>query len=73
MRFLERQCEHCGGKGSYRLPRRGELRRVREQAGITLRAMARHLECSPGYLHDVETGRRAALPWVWNAYPAGLP
>jgi transcriptional regulator with XRE-family HTH domain len=38
------------------------LRLVRKRAGLTLRALAKKLDCSAAYICDIEHGRRAAPP-----------
>lgn len=54
-------CSKCNGTG--RLPDPPEfglkMRRERERAGIALRKMAANLDITPGFLCDMEHGRRS--------------
>ena len=40
----------------------GELRRLLAERGISLRNIARQVECSPGYLSNVASGRKPLTP-----------
>lgn len=53
-------CRHCQGAGYTFDPETtgAALRRMREQAGISLRRMAKLLEVSPAYLSEAETDHR---------------
>lgn len=55
-----RTCRRCGGSGAEPNWRAlgAEIRRRREEMGLTLRELARRAGCSPAYLHDLEHGRR---------------
>jgi predicted transcriptional regulator len=62
--------EHQTTEGRVHLARLryGEtLRSVRRDAGISLRAFAKQLGCSPAMLSDLERGRRWSAPLVAKA------
>lgn len=59
-------CISCNGRGHVVRLNPAWLRFMREKAGISLRAMARHLGVSPAYVCDVEHGLRA-VPDAWRA------
>jgi len=61
-------CGICKGQGTYSLPAPGELRRVRERAGLSLRYMARYMSLTPSYVCDVEHGRRRITAQFIDAY-----
>lgn len=54
------KCAHCNGSGlAPDLRAEGvELRRARKAAGLSLRALASHLNLSAAFLSDVERGNR---------------
>lgn len=53
------QCPMCRGEGwIYRAPIGRTLRAQREDAGITMRTLAKRLGISPTYLSDLENDRR---------------
>lgn len=60
MTALQMPCDKCSGTGLVNDPRvTGQLlRKEREQAGVSLRALAGKLEVSAAYLSDLERGRR---------------
>lgn len=51
-------CRHCNGQGQIGRVSGTRMRALREQAGWTMRKLARVIGVSPGYLGDMETGRR---------------
>lgn len=59
MKLTERfSCRHCGGSGYVDAPSPHLLRRARENAGLSLREVARRLKMTAPYISDVELGRR---------------
>lgn len=60
MKLEKRPCEHCNGTGKVfdDAAVGEEMRRMREDAGVSLREMARYLSLSPAYVSDLELGRR---------------
>lgn len=67
-KWTKQPCPRCGHAESIVNP--GWLRSERQQAGLTLREMARRLGFSAPYISDIEHGRRAALPKIVAAYEA---
>jgi len=61
-----RPCKMCGS----RVPRPSgnALRKIRKDAGLTLREFARRLSLSAAYLCDVEYERRNCTPRMEAAY-----
>lgn len=62
MRTLKtRPCDKCGGKGELENPiyRGREMRRLRRDADLSLREVARRMDKSAAYISDLELGRRA--------------
>ncbi len=56
-------CGHCGQERQ--VPDGAELREAREVAGVSLRQMAKWLQCSAPYLSDVErNNRNVSRRWV---------
>lgn len=51
-------CRHCNGQGQVDRVSGTRMRALREQAGWTMRKLAYVIGVSPGYLGDMETGRR---------------
>lgn len=75
MRRLPKEpCDHCQGSGIVVNFRACGLwvRRAREEAGISLRALATKLEVSPSYLSDLEVGRRGKDYWNQDRYDAAI-
>lgn len=61
----------CGTCGVPRIVYNGaRLRGLRQQAGISLRAMARRLKLSAAYICDVELNRRKPNEKIVAAYEA---
>lgn len=58
--LMSMPCDKCDGTGLVNDPRvTGQmLRKEREQAGMSLRAMAHNVKRSAAYLSDLERGRR---------------
>ena len=59
-RHMTRECRKCNGSGK-ELDQRAmgaELRRMREESGLSLREVARQLDMVAGYLSDLELGKR---------------
>lgn len=58
--LMSMPCDKCAGTGLMNDPRvTGQmLRKEREQAGMSLRAMAQKVQRSAAYLSDLERGRR---------------
>jgi len=51
------KCPHC--RGGYRLQvDGGNVRKMRESKGLSLRELARRMKISASYLCDIELGRR---------------
>src|SRR6266566_9195449 len=55
------ECPRCGGTGVLPDPRLegAEMRQAREDAGLSLRDLAKRTGLSVGYLSDLELGRRS--------------
>lgn len=68
-RLPTRPCRYCYGSGVEQDPRAvgEEMRRLRQQAGISQRQMASVLQFTPSYLCDLELGRR---PWSLDKFKA---
>lgn len=64
--FMKEPCPRCGTPCS--IVNGDWLRAQRKRAGITMREMARRLDCSDAYLCDIEHNRRNCLPPVREAY-----
>jgi len=55
------ECFACHGSGKRGAPNAGAaLKKIRLDSGISLSRLARELDCSPGYVCDVEKGTRRA-------------
>lgn len=70
MATMSTRCASCDGTG--RLPdlkELGELRKIRTQLGLSLRAMGQRVGKSHVYLGHVETARRGVS---WHTYRALL-
>lgn len=52
------RCGTCGGTGKVDCIPGDQMRSMREDAGISIREMARRIGISPMYLSDLELGRR---------------
>lgn len=65
-KFVDEPCPTCGSPRS--CVNGLWLRRVRKEAGLTLREMARRLDLSAPFLCDVERNRRNVSPKVRKAY-----
>lgn len=61
-REIQQPCAHCSGDGYTTELNGAYLRGLREDARISLRALARKVKLSPAYLSDIERGRRWARP-----------
>lgn len=61
-------CDACDGKGTWQIITPESLRKTREDAGVSLRAMAKRLNFSAAYISDVEHGRRNCTTIIEVAY-----
>lgn len=72
LRIKTKDCDECGGTGKKPDKCGGQLRKLRESARISQRAMAKHLSVAPEYLCKMEAD---AIGWTWakvHLYRAGL-
>lgn len=67
-------CAHCDGTGQVPDSRKIgiQLRSARKKHRVGLREIARRLELSSGYLHDLEHGRRNWTEEMIRNYQAAL-
>ena len=70
IKFLTSNCPRCKGTGKVSKPDPDSLRKAREEAGISLRAMADALGFSAPYLSDIERGNRTCPIQIAKAYTA---
>lgn len=68
--WKRKPCRHCHGLGFVDNIDGGELRRLRMDAGVTLRGAAKTFCRSAAYLCDVELNRRRATESLVAAYLA---
>lgn len=59
-------CGQCGTKID--VVSHESLKAQRLRHNLTLRALSEKLECSFGYLNDIEHGRRKPIEWVVRGY-----
>jgi ribosome-binding protein aMBF1 (putative translation factor) len=73
-RLPKETCDHCQGSGMVANFRACGLwvRRAREEAGISLRALAAKLKISPSYLSDLELGKRGSEYWNQDKLDAAI-
>jgi predicted transcriptional regulator len=67
-------CPRCGGRGVVDNPKAqgAKMRKVRDEAGVTLREVAAFMKLSVGYLSDMEHGRKAWSVRKINFYLAAV-
>lgn len=63
----ERVAIAIGHRNYARAVMRVALRAERERQGLSLRALARRIECSAAHLSDIETGKRWSAAYVYLA------
>ena len=66
MRLPKHDCDKCSGSGMIvnHYACGMMVRRLREEAGISLRKLAGMFSVSPSYWSDLETGKRGANFWT---------
>jgi transcriptional regulator with XRE-family HTH domain len=62
------KCPACNGSGKVYLYSGADLRSAREEAGLSLRELARRLDFTAAYLSDIELGRRRVTEAIALAY-----
>lgn len=65
------KCKYCNGSGD--IPSGKELRALRHAALASQKDVASRLNLSPGYICDIELGRRLASPKIVATYHALSP
>lgn len=66
----EQLCPRCNGSGL--VAQGSSLRRLREDAGLTLREVARRMGYSAAYVCDIEHGRRGVTGKLASQYKSAL-
>jgi DNA-binding transcriptional regulator YiaG len=64
--YRKSTCPHCGA--TQKVVDGGSLRKIREHAGLSVRAIARRLSMSAAYISDVELNRRNVTDTIFAAY-----
>lgn len=67
-------CDKCGGSGERENPayRGQEMRKLRKEAGLGLREIARKMGFSAAYVSDLELGRRGWSGDLIRAYQKAI-
>jgi predicted transcriptional regulator len=64
------KCSRCAGRGT--IADHTGMRSDREHAGLSARAVARHMQVSVQYLCDIERGRRAVNAMIERRFYEAL-